>query len=154
MLVMCLEAATRGSYLGPVVGAAAPLDENDNRFDPSFPRNTVFILVKYLLTPFFSGAAGPSFAGALMIATSESLPAVSMIVSFLCEMSNWSYHNSVRQLGCWKIVQFVALRSIVVQHSLSNYLPKILLWIRCRPVCSVGQVHPTCATSIPPCSSN
>jgi hypothetical protein len=71
--------AIRASYLGPVEEEAAAavtglFPENDNRLDPSLRFNTVFILVKYLLIPvFFSlGAAGPSFAGALMMAVSGS----------------------------------------------------------------------------------
>lgn len=56
------------AYLGPAVGL---LPMNDNLLDPSFLFNTVFIRDTNLLTPFFSGADGPSFAGVLIIAELE-----------------------------------------------------------------------------------
>jgi hypothetical protein len=43
-------------------------EEMENRFEPSFFLNTDFILVTYLLRPFFSaGVSGTSARGALML---------------------------------------------------------------------------------------
>jgi len=50
--------------LGP---ATADFPENESRLDPSPLFNTVFTLVRNLLTPFFF-SSGASFAGALIIA--------------------------------------------------------------------------------------
>lgn len=44
------------------------LEDIENRFEPSFLLNTVFILVTYLLRPFFSATvSGTSARGALIL---------------------------------------------------------------------------------------